>query len=208
MREIITKIYNFDELSDKAKEKARQWFRLHDDSDYSDERNCVNAIANVLHSSKVDYYVGLDGISYVEFRVDLNDDILSLKGVRALKWVYNNWVFPTFKGKYFSKLVPCDKDKEHPMGVRVVKRYSKATPVFDCPLTGFCMDMNLFEAYGLIQQDVKEGKDVSVMGFLSLLEEKLCEEWLKECEYRDSDDYIDEMLQANYEFYEDGRIAG
>lgn len=38
MREITTKIYTFDELSDDAKEKAREWFRqgVFDDSNYWD----------------------------------------------------------------------------------------------------------------------------------------------------------------------------
>ena len=208
MRSVTTNIYNFGELNETAKGKARQWFREASCEDWSDEKKSIEAIGDVLHADRVDYSVGTTGYSYVEYVVILNDEILSMEGNRALTWVFNNWIEPTFRGKYYGKLIPCEKSKEHPAGFRHIYRNSNCTKVFN-GITGFYMDMNLYEAYAEMQKSVKKGNAiVTVMGFLKLLEERLTSEWKNEMDYHDSDEYIDEMMEANgYEFYEDGKRA-
>lgn len=207
MREITMQVYEFDELSDTAKEKARNWWRSKSwDDDYDYIVEPIKAIGKIL-GMKADWKVGCRG-EYVEFKGDLDYEVEDLSGVRALKWVWNNWIEPTLKGKYYGKLVPCEKSVEHPNGVRHVKYYSKATLSFDCPLTGTCGDMNLIETYQWMVEQVRKGQEVTVEEFVEDLESRLLKEFHESWEHHQSDEYIDEGLVANgYEFYEDGSVA-
>jgi hypothetical protein len=152
-----------------------------------------------------DWEVGYSG-DYVKFnKSNMDDDILILTGVRALKYVWNNWIEGTLKGKVYGELFPCEKSEEHPNGTEYKRYNSKATLTWDCPFTGTTYDYPLWEAWKAMQEGVKTGEDLTVEDFLSDLESRLLKEFQTEMEYRNSDEYIDEEIIINeYEFYEDG----
>lgn len=204
MRTITMNVYKFDELSETAKRYARNTYRENAYEDYDDYVLSIKAIGQVL-GMRPDWEISLCSHSYVEFKRNLDEEIEELTGVRALKWVWNNWIEKTLRGKVIGKLFPCEKSKEHPTGFEYKCYHSKATKEFSCPFTGFTMDMVFIETYQHMQEKVREGKEPDIDDFLKDLESRLCEDWLSEMEYRDSDEYIDEMMEANdYEFYENG----
>ena len=204
MRTITMNVYKFDELSETAKRYARNTYRENACEDYDDYVLSIKAIGQVL-GMRPDWEISLCSHSYVEFKRNLDEEIEELTGVRALKWVWNNWIEKTLRGKVIGKLFPCEESKEHPAGLDYKRYHSKATLVYDCPFTGFYMDMALWGAYRKMQKNVKSGKENTVGDFLEELEYRLCKDWLSEIEYRDSDEYIDEVMEANdYEFYENG----
>lgn len=205
MRTITTNIYKFDELADKAKAKAREWYRINESHDFSEEVDCFNAI---LAAFDADGKIEQDsyGNWLLELKPNLDEDEDSLVGVRALKWVWNNWIEPNMKGKYYGKLYAVEKSLEHPTGWIHKKRYSKATREWDCPLTGFCMDMIPWEAYKAMQEATKKGERWTIGDYMKVVLDRFTKELEAQSEYMDSDEYIDEMLEVNnYEFYEDGR---
>lgn len=204
MRTITMNVYKFDELSETAKRYARNTYRENAYEDYDEYGLSIKAIGQVL-GMRPDWEISLCSHSYVKFERNLDEEIEELTGVRALKWVWNNWIEKTLRGKVIGKLFPCEKSKEHPTGLDYKFYYSKATKEFSCPFTGFTMDMVFMETYQHMQEEVREGKEPDIDDFLKDLESRLCEDWLSEIEYRDSDEYIDEMIEANdYEFYENG----
>lgn len=68
MREVTTKICQFSELSDDAKEKARQWYRdTADDYFWLDEGlNSIKSFCNLYGVTVKDYSFSLYGHSYFE----------------------------------------------------------------------------------------------------------------------------------------------
>lgn len=206
MREITIQVYKFEELSEEAKNKARNWWRESGDDDWSDYETSLKAISEHM-DARYDYAVSAYGYSHVDIKVNLDSDVEELSGVRALTWVWNNWISPTLKGKYYGKFVPCEKSEEHPNGMEHKKYYSKATQKFDCNFTGMAMDMNFWEAWEYAKNEVRAGNFFDVMDFVKELESRFCKEWVQEMEYRNSDEYIDEEICCNeYEFYEDGSV--
>lgn len=67
MREVTTKVYKFSELSDDAKEKAREWFR--DGMEYfwmDDSSESLKAFCDAFGVNIKDYSIGMYGNSYIE----------------------------------------------------------------------------------------------------------------------------------------------
>ena len=78
----ITKIYKFDELSDKAREKVIDEAR---DSDMEINRDelvdCMKSAMNEMGIEIEDYSIGIDGSGYIKLYAD-NDD---LEGAREFR---------------------------------------------------------------------------------------------------------------------------
>lgn len=68
MREVTTKVYQFSELSDDAKEVARQWYRdTADEYFWLDEGlNSIKAFCNLYGVTITDYSFSICGHSYIE----------------------------------------------------------------------------------------------------------------------------------------------
>lgn len=72
MRTIEKTIYQFDELSDGAKEKARQWYREGDDGCWNDEyKSSINAFIDHFGASLVDWNIGPG--SPLDYRVEFDN---------------------------------------------------------------------------------------------------------------------------------------
>src|SRR5689334_12014118 len=90
MRTHALKLFTFNELSDDAKEHARNKYREKNyEIDWQHEIFCSfkkTFIKSGLHIT--DYSLGLNSYSYVKF--DMDENIRKLTGSRALAWLENN----------------------------------------------------------------------------------------------------------------------
>lgn len=68
MREVTHKIYLFEELSDDAKEVARQWYRDTADGEWiiSEGLDSIRAFCDSFSVTMTDYSIGAYGHSYIE----------------------------------------------------------------------------------------------------------------------------------------------
>ena len=193
MRMEELKIYTFEELSEKAKQKAIEWYKQATDYFiFSDElEESLKAITDATNCKYKLY--SYDGVTVdITLKSKEDDEVLNLTGVRAYKYIYNNYIKPYRKGKYL----------KHYKGNAI---YSKVSFNYDCVFTGVCYDFVLFDVFNKFTNLVRKNKNINVIDFIDLLAEKYGEYWSNSNEYELSDDFITEELTTNnYEFLEDG----
>lgn len=95
MREITVKLYQFDELSDDAKEKAREWWkRLEDQETYYIEE-IADSLKKLFEKANMplkDWSLGpYNQNNFVKFYMEENTK--ELQGKRALAWIENNLLY-------------------------------------------------------------------------------------------------------------------
>lgn len=193
MRTIETRIYKFNELNDDAKEKARDWLRECNtyDSFYTDE--IVDSLKALFEHSGIrltNWSLGAyNQNNYVRFDMG---EAGGLKGKRAFAWLENN----LFSRLRISRKTWLEKKKEY-MSYGEAYREGKVKPG---PLTGICYDEDFLSA---LVKEVKEGATLSE-AYKRMA--NVCGDLMeKEEEYRNSDEAIDEDMEANeYEFTEEG----
>ena len=97
-------VYSFEELSEEAKEKAIESFRLTTDFPYREE--AINSIEEISKAMNCDAeYYSYDGICYsVEFTSKEYEDIETLQGRRAYAYIVNNYLMPNKSYKIYSLL--------------------------------------------------------------------------------------------------------
>jgi hypothetical protein len=195
MKIIETKVYTFDELSDSAKEKARDWYRKANTSEsyYLDEiYDSLKALFKAANITLKDWSLGpYNRGNQVTF--DLGD-ASELTGRRALAWLENN----LFAGLRITAHEFAKNRKDY---LKYGPDY-RAGKIKPCPLTGICYDEDYLDA---LRKSIKEG-DTLRDAFRNLADVcgRLCE---AECEYRDEDEQIDEDIRANeYTFTEEGEL--
>ena len=204
MREMITKVYNFNELSDEAKEKAIEAHRYDFVNGWSDENwASIQAIAKACSLEVVSNNYNDTGFS--RFVLEVNDynnyyDIAALRGRRAVAYIYNNWIKPNINGKYYAtpgKWINGVYTYTHTR--------SKCTFEFSCPFTGYCVDDCLIHAYKKFCEYVRINPLFDVGDFVDVLSECVSEFLQNDYNYSISDENIAELLTANnYEFLENG----
>lgn len=115
MKHVTIKICTYKELSEAAKERARDWYcegdTWHCQDEWWQSAQEFSAIAPI-DIQAADYER-----AHVEFEWQADCDVADLKGVRAWKWLQNNGWFD--------------------LAARNVQG--------DCTLTGFCGDCSLFD---------------------------------------------------------------
>lgn len=195
MRTIETTVYLFSELSDDAKENARNDFLSKGyENPYSGEN---------LDSLKKFYDifpVRQRGRNWGNFEMTCDDDISELSGIRLLKYIWNNYRGDLFKGKYYSTSGKWIDGKYH-----YKCKHSKIQLDHCCVLTGYCMDDDILEP---------------VYRFLNCPDDTTFKELLQDCvnawekavekdeEYYQSVEYFAEICESNeYEFTEDGELV-
>ena len=198
---ITKEVYRFDELTEEAKERVFDHFRMDCDilSWQSENRDTVEAIAE-----KMDWkyrYESYDGITYtVEYDID-DEDISALSGVRAMAYIWNNYISAAMQPKtyWLHGVLYCDGRKNWTRKSRI--NYT----IDNCPFTGYCMDCCFSEAW-------KEWKDSfcknsTVQDFADMVADHLGKDWTNDNEYQISDEGITELIEANdYEFLADGSV--
>lgn len=213
MRTIRTKIYQFNELNDDAKNLAIENYRNNNltfDFIYSDAEKTVNAFNNV-------FGIRSGRNSWLDFNAsNIDDSILELKGLRLHKYIVNNYFKDLFKRKFYNSFGdnkkvyhPCVKINLYNMekGARVNSSnfyYSRIQFVDSCVLTGMCYDDDILQP---------------IYNFLKFPNENTnFEELINECfnamrktlndeeSHMNTDQYITEEIEANeYEFTKDGK---
>lgn len=117
MKTIRTKVYQFNELTEKAKEVAINWYRNSNDDGYlySDEIiESVKAVCELFNLKT--------GREWSNIRTShIDDNIMELKGIRLYKYIVNNYWNSLFKRKYLG----CIGDN------RVIKHRMSKTNFYD-----------------------------------------------------------------------------
>lgn len=184
MKTIRIKIYQFDELSEQAKQKAIQDYRrneVYTDYIYDDAYESVKKFHDIFGTKE-------GGTSWLYIRTGhIDDNILQLKGVRLRTYIINNFWSQLYKPKTFYK-----GDK---------KRKSKITLDSCCILTGVCYDLDLLNPiYDFIERYKQKSDYYSYMDFDRLLQDcinSLEKSIQSEVDYRYSDEGITEELENN-----------
>lgn len=194
-----TKVYQFDELTDDAKERARQWYR-----------DCTSEDFNDFHGDCV---------------IDDAKECFKLLGIRVDRVFYSGFWSQgdgaCFEGAFYASDFQPGKLEEHAPKDEELHRIAKQFQELVSQLphssfqvkhhghyshshcTEFDIDLGLDEDEDVLpvtfdEEDIKElARD--------------CMDWIysqlqKEFEYQNADEQVDESIRANeYEFTEDGR---
>lgn len=207
MRTIRTKVYNFNELSEPAKQKAINWYRsANDDSYYYDD---------IISSAKaiVDLFGLKTGRSYTDIRTGhMDDNILELSGLRLYKYIVNNYYNNLFTPKYIKTIDRELKCKQFICKVhtgvkgKFTQLFSKLTMVNDgCPLTGVCSDYDILQpVYDFLK---KPDKSTTFEDLIKDIEHEISKTFRDTEEWVNSDEFIkDELINNEYEFTKDGNL--
>jgi len=208
-------ICKFDELFTEIQEKViNDWRR----DNYNHTPPFINEANDSFDKFAEIFSINWNNIDYEEpyrneYTIKLNDDILNLSGVPLVKHIWNNYKSDIFKGKYYGKLVDTFSNgakipisKDHPIGKRIVQRYSRVFLSNDCILTGVCYDNNLLNP--IYEYLNKPNDRVTFETLLNDCIYSLCHAVTSEIEYENSDEAIKETIRINdYDFTEDGEIA-
>jgi hypothetical protein len=154
---------------------------------------------------KVFYFVKVRNYDYgdradINFSVDLSEEVGLLHGLRASKWLYNNFYNQIVKGKYYSNGKYIDGKYTYK------NRYSKILKERDCTLTGYGVDYDILEPVFKFIDKPKEGVTIE-----EVISDCLWA-WVYACQ-RDYEaqfeeaNIIDYMEANEYEFTEDGERA-
>ncbi len=197
MKTITINLYTFDELSETAKDRARDWYREGNNEENYTLDEMMHSLKAIFKRSGIkltNWEIGpYNQHNHVDFDMG---DAGSLTGKRAFAWLENN----LFSSLRITKAEFKAKQKEY-MGYGADYRPGKIKP---CPLTGMCYDENLLDA---LRKSVKDG-DTLKEAFRNLAD--VCGKMnAEEIEYQNEDAQIDESLQANeYTFIESGKRQG
>lgn len=205
MRYLTIKAFKFSELSERAKENARENYRKEYECDQIPwaEENSVS-IRKICEALNCEYEIDSYNHCFLTFQGE--DEVLTLKGARAYKYVWNNFIEPNLTPKFICGCKIKGKLHYGCVSKDSINYYSKVAKEFNCPFTGYCADMLLLDAFNVWKDDVKE-YETDVECFLNRVGYCI-ENFLNEEEaYYDSNEYIEEMIEANnFEFDEDGEI--
>ena len=203
MRKIMKRIYTFDELSDAAKEYAIGAHRYDFVDGWSEENwGSVKAIADACGLDIITNTYSDTGFANFELKEDVENynDIIVLRGRRAIAYIYNNWIKPNASGKYYAT-----PGKWINGAYTYTHTHSKCTLEFSCPFTGYCMDNCLIISYEKFCECVRINPLFGVGDFVGVLSECVSEFLQNDYNYSISDENIAELLTINsYEFYKDG----
>lgn len=203
MRELTVKIYEFSELSEKARRKA--WENGPDLSgDYSDEYNATLAKFEDIFNIKV-YQWDVGGCYryyYKYVTAGRADDCPEGDALRIARYIWNNYAEYILKGRYYSTQGRYIDGKYN-----YKCRYSKVTKTMDnCPLTGVIMDYDILQPvidclhYKRFFNNYRELIDACLDSFFRA--------WESEIEYLSSMEHFAEIAECNgWEFYETGEMV-
>lgn len=196
-------MYQFDELSSEAKQKAMAWYREGEDFEYifSEVRNTLDAFCAVFPVKWSAF--DPDEPYRSSWSINLDDHIEELTGWRLATYLWNNYRTELFEGKYYGKWVSVEKSAEHPHGTRHVSRHSRVILDKCCVLTGVCYDDSLLDPIYKFLDSPQE--NINLRDLLDECFHSLLEDVGSELEDLRSDEAIIEAIEANeYEFTEDG----
>ena len=209
MREIKFNIYQYDELSAEAKEKAVDNVRetigsMLCDFDADEYRGALKEIEKFFEIKVYDWCVGYPG-TYSRWRFNENSRFSEMSDEPKFLVRYLDEVERYCrKGKYYStSFRPCPKSKENPNGYTYTKRYSKVMFERKYCLTGTwtsaVVDDYMEKRWDYVRRHrtIEDFVDDMLYAFFKQWERD------QECNYED-EAIIDTILGNDYEFTEDG----
>jgi hypothetical protein len=213
MKTISINLYSFNELSEAAKEKAIQKVRNNNPNDYSyiyDE-----AYKTVKEFHKI-FPTSLGLRSWLDYRNNLDKDIINLTGLRLHKYILNNYGNYLFKAAYRGSLStnehishkriksPLEVNKE---GNRFNTYYSAIFKDNSCVLTGVCYDDDLLKPiYQFLESNCKD-ESINIIDLFDECFNSLRKSIESEIEWNESDEGIKDFIESNdYEFTKEGKI--
>jgi hypothetical protein len=208
MKTVQINIYQFGELSETAKNKAREWYKdLTAEEGFSWSQEAYQSIRDFCKIFGIKYISSsFSTCSEAEVSFSgIDDSILELKGKRLIAYLWNNHsdLIIQRKTKHFCRMSDGTK-RFNCVGLNSGKYVSKCQyETSSCPITGVCFDENLLEP---IKLAVKKGYSGTFGGLL----QECIDSWVKyaeqDCEAQLSDEFVDEQILANeYQFTEDGK---
>lgn len=215
MKEIKVKLYEFSELSEQAKEVARNLYRENNTDDASFIYDEARASVQVFHKIFGTKEGNRNWLEEIDFS-RVKDQVLRLSGDRLQRYIWNNYRNDLWKGKY--RTVKTNDKKVIHNRVKCsgpyksgnyFNAYYSAVFVDDncCVLTGVCYDDSLLQPMYEFLNARPEG-DVATTNFEELIEDcfsALKKDLENEEEYMNSDEHIDERLSdSDNMFMEDG----
>lgn len=203
---IIRHIYTFDELSEKAKETARQWIRdTNNEADYFWADEALESIKKGLAAFSCDlknYSIDWMNANRSDFTIRYHENSEELTGLRLRTWLLNNSLNDTFAERkhYGNYFFPEGSKKGR------YQRYSRILRVeSSCPFTGVCYDDTFLDPIRKFIQ-APDNSDLSdLMQSACIAVNRDIE---SEIDCQNTDEAIDETIRANgYEFHENGKPA-
>lgn len=202
-REINITVYEINELSEEAKQKAFSDFCRDDDYPYERENEATLKAFEKIFPIEIDNWEYGSGSCYVSFDNTEDDDIMySMKGIRLLKYLWNTYSENLYSRKRYSLV---SKEQDNNAIAKTKDRYSKVILTSCCELTGYCMDEAILEP---IYEFMKH-PDKSV-GFHTLIN-KCLRGWVEACNndywaYFDMENFIETSEANDWEYHEDGTL--
>lgn len=191
-------IYEYHELSEEAKEVARDWFiDSLDETDYhfSEIIDSLKKFCEVFCIDLNDY-IFCDAYCSVGYKLDYNE-IRDLRGLRLRTWLINNFYEYLYKDKF--------------LGVVKGKfAYSNISKCNSCTLTGECYDHDLLHDMYLFIEDYNDDCDNwNIYDLIATCMNNFEHRVLESIRYTKSLEYAEEMIEANgYTFTEEGIREG
>lgn len=220
---MITKtfeLYEYNELSEEAKDRIRDEWRGCDDlmdAYNSDYEAVLTEFSKICNVNVFDWSVGLYGSHFRfdckgypyevydnEGYVDEYIELASLSGKLLFRYVLNNIIPHIIKGKYYSRWHYDENGKAHSK-----HRYSRVImEKGSCPLTGYYADCDIIEPIVKYYRAwTTYPADYTYEDLMKECLNAFFDVWEKDYEYQDSDEAIDEMIEANWDdrlYFEDG----
>lgn len=205
MREIIKKVYCYNELSNSAQQEAHRNYLSDFQLDWSGEyldsiEKGLEAFGAKLTAWSLDFSCP----SRSSWKIDMYYDDLEITGVRLRTWLLNRYANNLYERKGYGKYQQFER-----YGKKVwdYPRRSKISFVeSDCPFTGFCADDEFLVP---IREFIK--KPCNHTTFEELLNscvESVIHAAAQEYEHETSEEYFIELCEMNsYEFYENGEMV-
>jgi len=206
MRTVCKDVYKYAELSERAKEKARDWYRYGPGASYpwsGETQDTLKAFEKALPIKIKNYSYGEGGgRDFISFEVT-DQNVEEIKGLRLRTWLINNFIRNIEKGKYQSTAGTYDDAGKY----QYKKRYSNVTKEISCPFTGVCFDEDIIDAVREFVDRFNPRRD-SEKTFREIVEEcfdGFARAVASDIEGQNEDDAVAETIEANeYEFNEDG----
>lgn len=191
METVLINVYSINELSKKAQEKAYCNWLNSDPYFWAEENKNTLKIFEQIFPIKVKDWE-YECYNYINWLFIEKKEIAELKGIRLMKYLYNNYFTKIFQPKYYCINFP-------------KYRYSQIQFVIDCPLTGYYMDYAILRPiYNFLK------KPTNNITFYKLLNNCL-NSWLRTCsnDYQNSisfDKFVEVCKDNNWLFTENGKI--
>lgn len=216
--EVTVKLYKFNELDDKAKEKARDWFRESWDSHDSDD-------ISLAIREHISIHHGLESEGYEPGTLEAEDnDKQSLKIWWSLSSCQGDGV--AFEGRFSMDALA----KKQPEVRKLVRRLKRFDASYSVQIKHFGhyyhwnsmeVEAELYDVRSLREEsdahyqarrekaaDLVEDLRKTVHELLKDISRDAAKAGYQEIEYKQSNEYVDECIEANeYTFREDGRRA-